>query len=129
MSNSSISETARPLGAFALPDAISADLARNWWAVGLRGLLAILFGIIALAMPAATMLSLVLVFAAYMLADGILAIVSAVRAARHRQKWLWVTLQGVLSIVTAILALLLPGLTVVVFVFLVAFFGRSSLVA
>jgi uncharacterized membrane protein HdeD (DUF308 family) len=126
MSNSSISETARPLGAFALPDAISADLARNWWAVGLRGLLGILFGIIALAMPVATMLSLVLVFAAYMFADGILAIVSAVRAARHREKWLWVTLQGILSIATAILALLLPGLTVVVFVFLVAFWALLS---
>ena len=69
------------------PGALSAVLARNWWAVALRGVFAILFGIIAFVVPGATMLSLVLVFAAYMLVDGIFAIISAVRAARHGVRW------------------------------------------
>ena len=84
MTTTSATDPTRTPGTFTLPDSISADLARNWWAVALRGVLGVLFGVIALVMPAATMLSLVLVFAAYMLVDGILAIVSAVRAARHR---------------------------------------------
>jgi uncharacterized membrane protein HdeD (DUF308 family) len=126
MSTTSVTGPTRTPGNFGLPDSISADLARNWWAVALRGVLGILFGMIALVMPAATMLSLVLVFAAYMLVDGILAIVSAVRAARHRDKWVWLTLEGIVNIVTAVVAVLLPGLTVVVFVLLVAFWALLS---
>lgn len=101
-------------------DSMNVDLARNWWAVALRGVLGILFGVIALVMPAATMLSLVLVFAAYLFVDGILAIVAAVRAARQHNKWGWLTFEGIINIITAIVMVLLPGLTVVVFVLLVA---------
>jgi uncharacterized membrane protein HdeD (DUF308 family) len=126
MSTANVPHRDHPPGMFSLPDSVSADLARNWWALALRGVLGIVFGIIALVMPAATMLSLVLVFAAYMLVDGILAIVAAVRAARHREKWVWLTLEGVANIVTAALAVLLPGLTVVVFVLLIAFWALLS---
>ncbi len=48
-------------------DAMSALLAQNWWAIALRGVFAIIFGIIALLMPGAAMLALVLLFAAYLL--------------------------------------------------------------
>ena len=51
---------------------ISEALARNWWAMALRGVLAIVFGLIALVFPGVTMLSLVIVFAAYALVDGCL---------------------------------------------------------
>src|SRR5215204_1549473 len=126
MSTTSATDPTPTAGTFTLPDSTSADLARNWWAVALRGLLGISFGTIALIMPGATMLSLVLVFAAYALVDGILAIVSAVRAARHREKWVWLTLEGIVNIVTAAVAVLLPGLTVVVFVLLIAFWALLS---
>ena len=126
MSTSSATDPTRPPAILTLPDSISADLVRNWWAVALRGVVGILFGIIALVMPGATMLSLVLVFAAYMLVDGILAIVSAVRAARHREKWGWLILEGIVNIITAVIAVLLPGLTVVAFVLLVAFWALLS---
>jgi uncharacterized membrane protein HdeD (DUF308 family) len=63
-------------------EAMIAVLAKNWWAVGIRGVIGILFGLVALFLPGATMLSLVLVFAAYAFVDGVFAIVSAVRAAR-----------------------------------------------
>jgi uncharacterized membrane protein HdeD (DUF308 family) len=126
MSTRSATDPTRPPAILTLPDSISADLVRNWWAVALRGVVGILFGIIALVMPGATMLSLVLVFAAYMLVDGVLAIVSAVRAARHREKWGWLILEGIVNIVTAVIAVLLPGLTVVAFVLLIAFWALLS---
>lgn len=66
---------------------ISQALARNWWAVALRGVLAIIFGAITFILPGVTMLSLVLVFAAYALVDGVVAIVSAVRSARRHERW------------------------------------------
>ena len=58
---------------------MSDALARNWWAIALRGVLAIIFGIVTFVLPGATMLSLVFVFAAYALLDGIFAITSAIR--------------------------------------------------
>ena len=53
-------------------------LARNWWALALRGLFAVLFGIMAFAWPGITLGALVLLYGAYALADGIFAIAAAV---------------------------------------------------
>ena len=100
--------------------AISSAIAQNWWALALRGVLAILFGLIALFQPGATMLSLVLIFSAYALVDGILAITAAVRAVRADERWGYLMLEGIVDIVTAVIAVLWPDITVLVFVFLVA---------
>jgi uncharacterized membrane protein HdeD (DUF308 family) len=109
----------RPRGP-ALSDAMSACLARNWWAVLLRGLLAIVLGVLTLALPAVSLASLVLLFAVYMLADGVLGILSAIRAARRHERWGWLVLEGLLDIAAGIAALVWPGLTIIVFVALVA---------
>jgi uncharacterized membrane protein HdeD (DUF308 family) len=101
-------------------DAMSAVLADNWWAIASRGTLAIVFGVIALFLPGATMLSLVLVFAAYALLDGIFGIIAAVRAARAHQRWSLLVFEGVVNILTAAIAVLWPGITVLAFVLLVA---------
>jgi uncharacterized membrane protein HdeD (DUF308 family) len=99
---------------------MSAALAQNWWAIALRAALAIIFGLIALFVPAATMLSLVLLFSAYMLVDGVFAIVAAVRAARQRERWGLLVLEGVVDIVAGVVAFLWPGITVIAFVLIVA---------
>jgi uncharacterized membrane protein HdeD (DUF308 family) len=104
-------------------DAMVAVLVKNWWAIALRGVLGILFGLIALFLPGATMLSLVLVFAAYAFVDGIFAIISAVRAARQQERWGVLVLEGLVNIAVAAVAVLWPGITVVAFVFLVAFWA------
>ena len=101
-------------------DAMSAVLARNWWVLAIRGVLGIAVGLLALVLPAATMLALVLVFAAYMLVDGVFAIVAAVRAARERERWGLLVLEGVADIVAGIIAVVWPGITVLAFVLLVA---------
>jgi hypothetical protein len=80
-----------------------AVLAPNWWAIGLRGVLGILFDLIALFLPGATMLSVVLVFAAYTLVDGVFGIVSAVRAARQHERWSFLVLEGIVDIAAAAL--------------------------
>jgi uncharacterized membrane protein HdeD (DUF308 family) len=95
-------------------------LARNWWAFVARGLLAILFGLIALFTPSVTMLSLVLFFAAYTVADGIMAIISAIHAAKQGERWSLLVLEGIVDILIGAAAVALPGLTVVVFVALIA---------
>jgi uncharacterized membrane protein HdeD (DUF308 family) len=106
--------------------AMCALLAQNWWAVALRGVFAILFGLIALLVPGATILSLVLFFSAYMLVDGIFGIVAAVRAARQGERWGLLILEGVLNIAVGVIAFLMPGLTVIAFVLLLAAWSLVS---
>ena len=103
-----------------LLDARNAVLANNWWAVALRGILAVLFGIIAFAAPSETMLALVLVFAAYSIVDGIFNIALAIRGARNRERWGLFLLNGVFGVLIGVAAALWPGITVLAFVFMVA---------
>jgi uncharacterized membrane protein HdeD (DUF308 family) len=101
-------------------DAMSAVLARNWWVLAIRGLLGIAVGVTALVLPGATMLALVLLFAAYMFVDGVFAIVAAVRAARAHERWGLLALEGVADMVAGVIAVVWPGITVLAFVLLVA---------
>ena len=78
------------------------------------------FGLIALIMPVATILALVLLFSAYMLVDGVLAIYAAVRAARQRESWGLLVFQGIASLIAGVIAFLWPGITVLAFVLLIA---------
>src|ERR1700692_1856355 len=101
-------------------DAISAVLARNWWAVAIRGLLGMAVGVVALVLPAATVLGRVLLFAAYMLIDGVFAVVAAVRAARGHDRWGLLALEGVAGIIAGVIAVVWPAITVLAFVLIVA---------
>lgn len=94
-------------------------LAENWWAVALRAALAILFGIVAFLLPVETLLALALIFAAYLLVDGVLAIVAAVRA-RGDERWGLLLLEGILNIAVAVIAFLFPAGAVLAFVLVTA---------
>lgn len=115
-----------PLIGAARLDAMSAVLARNWWLVALRGVLAVLFGVIAFMAPGVFVLSLVLFFSAYMLVDGVFAIIAAVRAAERRERWGYHLLEGLIDIAVGIAALLVPAAAVWAFVYLVAFWALVS---
>ncbi len=73
-------------------------LSKYWWVLVLRGLLAILFGIVAYARPGLTLATLVLLFAAYALADGALDLVKAIGARREDEHWWWLLLEGAIGI-------------------------------
>jgi uncharacterized membrane protein HdeD (DUF308 family) len=104
----------------AVPDSLGEALARNWWLIALRGVLGVIFGVIALVMPVATILALVLLFSAYMVVDGAIAIYAAIRAARKQEGWGFLLFQGIASLAAAAIAFVWPGLTVVAFVLLIA---------
>jgi uncharacterized membrane protein HdeD (DUF308 family) len=95
-------------------------LARHWWALALRGVFAVLFGLLTFLIPGITLLTLVLLFGAYAILDGIFDIVSAVRApGRH-----WpLVLKGVVGIIIGILTFLWPGITTMVLLYLIAFWA------
>ncbi|TGR94638.1 HdeD family acid-resistance protein, partial [bacterium M00.F.Ca.ET.191.01.1.1] len=99
---------------------MNAVLARNWWLIALRGVVAIIFGLFALLLTGPTMLSLVLFFSAYMLVDGAFAIAAALRAARANERWGLLLLEGVADIAAGVIAFLWPAITLLAFVLVIA---------
>ncbi|MBV9491137.1 MAG: HdeD family acid-resistance protein [Verrucomicrobia bacterium] len=95
-------------------------LARHWWALALRGLLAVLFGILTLVSPGLTLFYLVLLFGAYAILEGIFNIISAIRAPGHH----WpLIVEGIIGIIAGVLTFMWPGITAVVLLYLIAFWA------
>jgi uncharacterized membrane protein HdeD (DUF308 family) len=104
-----------PLRRFAI-----ATLARNWWAVLLRGILGVLFGIVTFFAPGISFGAIVLVFGAYALADGVLAIISAIRTRAENERWWVLVLEGLIDIAAGIVTILWPGMTALVIIYVIA---------
>jgi uncharacterized membrane protein HdeD (DUF308 family) len=98
-------------------------LARNWWALALRGLFAIVFGLIALLAPGLTLIALVIVFGAYAFVDGVFGIVAAVRAAEAHHRWVWLLVEGLAGVAAGIITFVWPGITAIVLLYLIAFWA------
>jgi len=95
-------------------------LGRNWGWIVLRGVAAILFGILAFALPGITLAVLVIVWGAYALADGILALVAAYRV-RDQGKPFWsLVIVGLLGIAAGIVTFIWPGMTALVLLLFIA---------
>jgi uncharacterized membrane protein HdeD (DUF308 family) len=92
-------------------------LTQKWWAVALRGVIAIVFGIVALASPGATLLSLAVVFGAYAFVSGVFAIIAAF-GSRGRDA-VWYVLDGILGIAVGLAAMVFPTVAAQVLVVLV----------
>jgi uncharacterized membrane protein HdeD (DUF308 family) len=104
----------------------SAHLLLNWWSVVLRGVLAVLFGITALAAPRISFVALVAAFGLYALVDGVITLISAFRhRAADTPRWHPV-LEGAAGIVVGALTLFWPGITALALVYLVAAWALVS---
>src|SRR5437588_3393844 len=88
-------------------------LVRNWWALALRGALAVLFGVVAFVVPGLTLVVLIALFGAYALIDGALAIVAGVKAAEHHERFGSLLWRGVLGIAAGLVGSILPDATAV----------------
>jgi uncharacterized membrane protein HdeD (DUF308 family) len=97
-------------------------LTRNWWLLAVRGALAVLFGFVALIWPGITVLALVLLFGAYALVDGVMALYTALfdRGRPGGRGVGWLVLEGVAGVLAAIGAVVWPGITALVLLYLIA---------
>jgi uncharacterized membrane protein HdeD (DUF308 family) len=86
-----------------------------WWLVLLRGILAILFGVLALVLPGVALLALVFTFAAYAVIDGIANIAHAIRVRNRAKGWGWLLAQGILSVIAGAIAVIFPFAAAFVF--------------
>lgn len=94
-------------------------LAKNWWLILLRGLCAIVFGVLALVWPGVTVMTLVIMYGAFALIDGVLALIAAIKGGAPAPRW-WLALVGLIGIVAGVLTFLWPGITALVLLLLIA---------
>ena len=105
------------------------QLASNWWALALRGVLSILVGVLALSRPGVTLTAIVLLIAAYMFVDGVFAIMAALRGIRAGDRWGWMLVEGILGIVAGIIVFRTPSTGATVLLWLVAFWAITHGIA
>lgn len=95
-------------------------LALHWWALAIRGLVAMIFALIAFFIPVATLYALTILFGAYALIDGVVSLVAAVRSSRHGEHWWALLFEGIVGLAAAAFTLLWPLLTLVVLIYIIA---------
>jgi len=95
-------------------------LAQNWWAIVLRGVFAVIFGVGAFIWPAITLAALVLLYGAYAVVEGVMAVAAAM-IGRQPGAFPWgMLLAGWASIVVGVITFLWPGLTALALLYFIA---------
>jgi uncharacterized membrane protein HdeD (DUF308 family) len=102
---------------------VLAHLARNWWVFVLRGVVAILFGVLAFTRPGITLEVLVLLFAFWALFDGVLALIGSIGAAEAHEPWWPLVLIGLLGVAAGLVTLRWPGITALALLFVIAYWS------
>jgi uncharacterized membrane protein HdeD (DUF308 family) len=97
-------------------------LARNWWLILLRGICAVIFGVLTFAWPGVTLAVLVLFYGAFALVDGILALAAAIGGGAPAPRW-WLALVGLAGVAAGIVTFMMPGLTALVLLYFIAFWA------
>src|SRR5258705_3909072 len=95
-------------------------VAKNWGLVGLRGAAAILFGVLAAIVPGLTLAVLVMLFGAYALIEGGFNVIAGIRHAAGDRPWWALLLEGLVSVAAGVIAFVMPGLTALALVYLIA---------
>jgi len=99
---------------------VADQLSRNWWILAVRGVAAILFGVLAFVWPGLTLLTLVYLFGAYALINGVLAFVVAFRRTSGTRPSGSLIFEGLISIAASVIAFMVPGITALALVVLIA---------
>ncbi|HRP47040.1 MAG TPA: HdeD family acid-resistance protein [Trueperaceae bacterium] len=94
-------------------------LASAWWSVLLRGILFVLLGIVALVWPGITLFALIYVYAFFALGEGIFSLVGLI-GRWNRGPWWAQLLGGLFSLAAGVIALVLPGITAMALLYLIA---------
>jgi len=95
-------------------------LGRNWGWIVLRGVVAVLFGVLAIAWPSITLAALVIVWGAYALADGVLALIAAWRVRDQGRPFWSLLIVGLLGIGAGVVTFLWPAMTALTLLMLIA---------
>lgn len=95
-------------------------LSESWWLFLVRGIIAVLFGLAAIVWPELTITTLVIVFGAYAVIDGVIAIIGGFQSRDGNDQWWVYVLIGLAGIIVGIWAMLFPGLTAIGLLYFIA---------
>lgn len=95
-------------------------LARNWGWVMLRGVAALIFGLLALFNPGITIAALVILFGAYALVDGVFTIISAIANRHGEPHWVALLIGGIVGLAVGVVTFTMPGITALALLYLIA---------
>lgn len=104
---------------------MQSTLEASWWTLAVRGALALIFGAVALFAPNVTLLTMMYLFGAYALGDGLCALLSGAKAAANQQRWQSFLLEGLVGVGAGLVAILAPSATIAGFMYL---FGAYAVV-
>jgi uncharacterized membrane protein HdeD (DUF308 family) len=107
-------------------DKIMFLLTQNWWALVIRGIFALIFGILAFVLPGITLRALVLLFGAYAIVDGLFAIVASMDAKGTEKKWWALLIEGILGIAVGVMTFMWPGVTALTLLYLIGFWAIAT---
>ncbi len=109
----------------AFSDADLGLFAGRWWAVVLRGVIAVMFGVLAFAWPAVTLAVLVMMFGYFALADGLCSLVAAAGGRHREDRWV-LALEGIVGIWAGVVTLRAPHVIAAVLVFFLSFWAMAT---
>jgi uncharacterized membrane protein HdeD (DUF308 family) len=95
-------------------------LKRHWWVPVIRGIAAIVFGIIAFVYPGITIATLVLLFGAWVLIDGIFRVIGAIGHRASDPDWGWHIVIGIIGIIVGFLTFHAPQITALALIIYIA---------
>jgi uncharacterized membrane protein HdeD (DUF308 family) len=98
-------------------------LARNWWVLLIRGIAAILFGILAFTWPGITLAVLVILYGIYALIDGASAIGLGMASFRRDRSWWEMVSLGILGVAAGIITFMWPGITTIALLVIIAVYA------
>ena len=97
-----------------------------WWVLLLRGVLAILFGIAAYAWPGMTLVTLLTLFGAFALVDGIFNVFHAFSGRKEDERWWVLLLEGLLGIAIGVITFQAPEVTATVLILYIGFWAMAT---
>lgn len=92
----------------------------SWWALLLRGIAGVVFGVLAFVWPRITLTALVFLWGAYAFVDGAFAMIAGVRSYGESRRWWVLLIEGVLGLAAGVIAFMIPGITALVLLLLIA---------
>lgn len=110
----------------ALAENLAETLSRNWWVLLLRGIVAILFGVLTFMQPQISLAALVLLFGAFALADGVLGAWTAITHRKDKENWWILLIGGLIGIGVGLLTLFNPGVTALALLFYIAIWAIAT---
>ncbi|MCJ0763471.1 HdeD family acid-resistance protein [Variovorax terrae] len=108
------------------PRPLAEQLSRAWWLLLIRGLFAIAFGVFTWLQPGISLAALVLVFGIFVMADGLLGVITAIQGRKENDAWWALLLWGLVGIGVGLITFFAPGITALVLVLYVAAWALAT---